>query len=310
MTTLLCIGEGMLELRNAGTQQLSFGFAGDTLNAAIYAKRFASALEVSYLTAVGKDPYSQQFSDFCHLESLNTDLLLSSNSANLGIYAIDTDDKGERYFYYWRKDSAATQVMELLERYRQTQTIAHYDLVFFSGLSMAILSDENKHKLLALLKYFKQQGSCIAFDPNYRPRMWQDKSHAIKWLQAAYAISDVILPGLDEHQELFGHNSAQDVADFVQTFGFDELIVKCGQDGVRSFSPSQQFHLPFNPAPQQVDSTAAGDSFAGTYLASRLLGDTIPDAVKHADNIARFVVQHPGAIVATQVFNQFLKESK
>jgi 2-dehydro-3-deoxygluconokinase len=306
MTSLLCIGEGMLELRKAAEQHIPYGYAGDTLNAAIYAKRFNAELSVGFLTGIGLDPYSQGFIDYCQKEGIQTDLFLPSKTANLGIYSIDLDDAGERSFYYWRKGSAATQLVSLMAAHLQSNPLTSPNTVFFSGLTMGILAEQDKGGLFDLLQQFKQQGSKIAFDPNYRHKMWTDKQHAIHWLEKAYAISDVILPGLDEHQELFGHNSAEDIVSYMQPFGFDELIIKCGDEGVKTFdSNNNQQHIPFNPAPIQVDSTAAGDSFAGTYLASRLQGDPILQSIQNADNVARFVVQHPGAIVVQNVFEQF-----
>ncbi|KXI28832.1 hypothetical protein AX660_11565 [Paraglaciecola hydrolytica] len=302
----------MLELRQgadgkSSAGRLNSGFAGDTLNAAIYAKRVNPELEVSFLSGIGKDPYSQGFVEFCQQEFLNTELLLRSKTANLGIYAIDVDDKGERSFYYWRKDSAATQVIQLVNEYWINHELHAPTMVFFSGLSLGILSDDDKQSLLNLIQYFKTQGSQVAFDPNYRARMWSSKAHTVTWLTKAYVLSDVILPGLDEHQALFGHNSAQDVADYMQSLGNKELIVKCGLDGVLAFEPyGQVHHQAFNPAPVQVDSTAAGDSFAGTYLATRLANHSVAQAIKQADSVARFVVQHPGAIVETSIFNAFL----
>ena len=40
------------------------GFAGDTLNAAVYLKRSAPELEVAYVTALGTDPLSERMIAF------------------------------------------------------------------------------------------------------------------------------------------------------------------------------------------------------------------------------------------------------
>ena len=67
------------------------------------------------------------------------------------------------------------------------------------------------------------------------------------------------------------------------------------------------FHVPFNPTPTQVDSTAAGDSFAGTYLISRVNGNSVLQAIENADKVAREVVQHPGAIMNIELYNKAFK---
>ncbi|MEG3768263.1 sugar kinase [Alteromonas sp. 14N.309.X.WAT.G.H12] len=308
MTSLLCIGEGMLELRPQQARQFKCGYAGDTLNAAIYAKRINPDLTVSFLTGIGQDPYSADFITFCQQESLNTKLLLTSKTANLGIYAIATDDAGERSFYYWRKGSAATQLMNLIDEYGGKEAIDVPSMVFFSGLALGFLSDGDKPRLLQLIEYFKDKGSQIAFDPNYRPMLWKSPAHTIEWLNFAYEVSDLILPGLDEHQVLFGHQTAEEVAEYMSRFEFDELIIKCGDEGVKGYDKTGLVHhQPFNPAPTQIDSTAAGDSFAGTYLAKRLCHCSMAEGMKQADSVARFVVQHSGAIVDGGIFQRFLE---
>ena len=86
-----------------------------------------------------------------------------------------------------------------------------------------------------------------------------------------------------------------------------EVIIKCDSDGVYAFDEDKkEYHLPFSPASTQVDSTAAGDSFAGTYLAARLNGSRIDEAISHAAEVAKFVIQHHGAIVEQSVFSNFL----
>jgi len=50
----ICIGECMVELRDAGDGLFGRGFAGDAYNTAVYLKRSAPHLAVSFLTATGE----------------------------------------------------------------------------------------------------------------------------------------------------------------------------------------------------------------------------------------------------------------
>ncbi|WAJ72298.1 sugar kinase [Catenovulum adriaticum] len=307
MSSLLALGEGMVELKLNSEQQLIHKYAGDTLNAAIYAKRWQPEIDVHFYSAVGQDMFSVQMLDYLKSENLATDSVLTTEQANIGIYAIQTDDTGERSFTYWRSASAATQMVKLLVAQGGADTLPQADCVFFSGISLAILSDEDKAGLFDVLEKLKAKGSKIAFDPNYRAKMWRNQAHAIEWIVKAYQVSDIVLPGLDEHEELFEHNSVEDVQSFMQQNGVYEYVIKAGKDGVYGFSGDESCHVPFNPAPKQVDSTAAGDSFAGTYLISRVAKNSQVDAIKNADSVAREVVQHPGAIMDNEIYQQTFK---
>ena len=64
MTSLVAIGECMVELAHLDGQTLTIGFAGDSSNAMVYLRRCAPALEVSFLSALGDDPYSKQILAF------------------------------------------------------------------------------------------------------------------------------------------------------------------------------------------------------------------------------------------------------
>lgn len=55
------------------------------------------------------------------------------------------------------------------------------------------------------------------------------------------------------------------------------------------------------PIANIVDTTAAGDSFNGAYLAQRLEGVCIEDSVKLASKVAGQVIAQKGAIVPINI---------
>lgn len=299
---MLVIGECMMELRNQSATSLAKSFAGDTYNAAVYAKRFAPSTEVKYLSAVGEDFFSYEMIAAWQSEGLSTEFVARSPDSPLGVYAISTDQHGERSFTYWRKDSAASKMMSLIDTDHIISQAEEIDTVYFSGISLAILSEEDKAAMLEFISALKAKGAKVAFDPNYRPRMWQSKQHAMDWAEKSYAISDIVFPGLEDHQDMFDHQDKDAIVEYFKQFSASEIIVKCGADGVFAYGSEGESHLPFTPAPKQIDSTAAGDSFAGTYLGARSVGKSVADAVKAAADVARIVVQHPGAIVDKSAF--------
>ncbi|MBQ4888833.1 sugar kinase [Shewanella sp. MMG014] len=307
MKSMLAIGECMMELSEHSTSLLHRAFAGDTYNALVYAKQYEPKIDCQFFSAIGHDQPSKAMRAAWGKNGINSQSALSIEQATIGIYAISTDNQGERSFSYWRNQSAATQMMKVLTTDKLLNRIGKVDLVFFSGISLGILTDEDKHLLLNLIQKFRQQGALIAFDPNYRTAMWQSVEHAKTWFDLAYQHCDIALPGVEEHQIIYNHNTASEVALYCQSLAVSEIVVKSGLDGTYIYDSNSLIdHQAFNPAPQQVDSTAAGDSFAGTYLSSRLAGNSISLALADACFVAREVVQHKGALLPGDVYQQMM----
>lgn len=304
MSTLLAIGECMVELVPSGVGQCKQSFAGDTYNALVYAKRFENTLNCELFTAVGCDVLSSNMLKALQQEDISTKNVITTPNYNVGIYAISTDSQGERSFDYWRNQSAAKHMMELYAEASFDLGLRKSDWVFFSGISIGILDDSSKHRLLSLLADLQKQGCTIAFDPNYRARMWKSKAHAIEWLERAYAISNVVLPGLEEHQVLFGHQTCHEIVQYCAQFDIEEIVIKAGKAGMYVYCQQElKGSHAFTPAAKQVDSTAAGDSFAGTYLAARMSASTVQKALEMADKVASLVVQYQGAILPLDVYH-------
>jgi 2-dehydro-3-deoxygluconokinase len=73
--------------------------------------------------------------------------------------------------------------------------------------------------------------------------------------------------------------------------------VKSGSDGARIVAEGRVHDVPATPVEHAVDTTAAGDAFAGGYLAARIDGQPAVDVGRVAVDVAAAVVSHPGAII-------------
>ena len=304
--SLLVIGECMMELSGDGNSYHR-AFAGDTYNCAVYAKRCHEDIDVQMLTAVGSDPISAAMLAQWERERIGHSLVMTSAAAHPGIYAIATDDAGERSFTYWRKDSAATEFMALMSE-ETRRGIARFNCIYFSGITLAILADDDKAAFLTLIAGLREQGKTIAFDPNYRAVLWRDTGHAKHWLTQAYRLAHIALPGLADHVEVFGHQNSDEVQAFLQGLQIGEVVLKADAAGVYGYLREQNpVHLPITTEPNPKDTTGAGDAFAGTYLAERLVGATMPDAIRSAVDVASLVVRHRGAIVDQAVYREWVR---
>ena len=111
MASIIVVGEGMIELSRAGADSWRLGYGGDTLNTAVHLARLGA--DVSYFTALGNDPFSEDLRQAWRSEGVDTSLILTDPSRRPGLYAITNDPDGERRFTYWRGESAARGLFAL-----------------------------------------------------------------------------------------------------------------------------------------------------------------------------------------------------
>jgi 2-dehydro-3-deoxygluconokinase len=307
---IVLMGECMLELRQSnnaeGRADLLQSFAGDVYNTAVYLKRAFSQYDVSFMTALGHDTISKQMIDAFSGEQLNNSYVYTGSKKNPGVYLVETDAHGERSFLYWRENSSARQVMQYVDG-KAIASLAEADLFFFSGISLAVLEPTNRPMFWNMLEQLKENGVKIAFDPNYRPRLWQNKAEAKSEFAKAYSHSDILLPGIDDFKQLYDIHELADLLEFCQPFDIHEMVIKNGAKSVYCQLGSNLMHLPTMPVKNVVDTTSAGDSFNGVYLGARLAGYELESAVNLASAAAGLVIQYPGAIAPASVFGEFMR---
>lgn len=295
MTRIACIGEAMVELSLSPHEpgRAGIGFAGDTLNTAIYLKRNAPEVDVAYVTCVGQDQFSDDMLAMMQGEDLDTSLISRSATRQPGLYAIATDDQGERSFSYWRDSSAAR---ELFADGKGLEGLDGFDVVYFSAITLAILSPEARAALTAWLGQYRARGGKVAFDSNHRPALWDDRAAERAAVAAIWEQTDIALPGLEDEQAIFGDADEVAVLARLRNAGIAQGAIKRGAEGpvpLAARVPDQSY-----PAAERViDSTAAGDSFNGAFLAAYLRGQGDADCLMAGHVMAREVIGAKGAIL-------------
>lgn len=289
---VVLLGEAMLELSQDGKGwQLAYG--GDTLNTAIHLAR--AGVDTAYLTALGTDPFSTNLKTRWAAEGLDTSLVLADPQRNPGLYAITCDNAGERSFTYWRGESAARQVFACDGIDAALAKTAQADLLAFSLVSLAVLPADSREALLALARKVREQGGQVAFDGNYRPRLWPDVATARTARDAAIALATIGLPTLEDEVLLGSANDPAAVAAHWQSLGCAETVVKLGAQGCRL--PDGSIIAP-ECVLAPVDTSGAGDAFNAGYLGARLNGAPSAQAAVDGHKLAGWTIMRRGAIPA------------
>lgn len=290
------IGECMLELRPAAQDQLGTAVAGDTYNTAVYLKRLCPALAVRYVSALGDDTVSARLRQQLHQHAIDDALVDTLPGQLPGLYLIEIDAAGERRFLYWRSQSAARSMLGDAHFHTLQAALPACGMLMLSGISLAILDEARRERLLALARAVRQRGGKVVLDSNYRPALWP-ADEARHWLDRALALTTHALLGQDDEQLLHGEADPAAVIARACAAGVGEVVVKRGVDGaVVCLAGGTAQAVPVQ-AVTPVDTTAAGDSFNAAYLAARLTGSAPTEAAALGHRLASLVILHPGAIV-------------
>ncbi|MFT5786217.1 MAG: 2-dehydro-3-deoxygluconokinase [Ascidiaceihabitans sp.] len=295
MTSILGIGECMVELSSAGTGLWRQGFSGDVFNALWYARALSdSNITVAFHTALGTDPLSAQLLEFAQNADIDCSNTPRFEDRKPGLYSIQLNG-AERSFTYWRDTSAARMMMRSPELLWPKVEAA--EIIYLSGITLAILPEKDCQMLLEGLQLHKKKTASIVFDPNIRPHLWQDKDQMRSVISQAAALSNIVLPSFDDETSTFGDRDPDATARRYYGLGAKHVVVKNG--------PNDTIHLQngfitsFSVAPVKgvIDTTAAGDSFNGAYIAALLAGVPTDDAIRAAQRCAGQVITHKGALV-------------
>jgi 2-dehydro-3-deoxygluconokinase len=296
MTKVACIGECMIELKQAQGGQdglYSRGYGGDTLNTAVYLARLG--IDVDYITALGDDPMSDEMIAGWAAEGVGTQRVVRLRGKLPGLYMIQTDEHGERRFFHWRENSAARCAMDLPETDDILDSLATYDVVYLSAITLSIYSAHGRAKLIGALHRARKQGVRIAFDTNYRARGWPDPDVARAVFRETFAASDIVLASTEDLLPLYPYESDDQLMERIRC---NEAVLKLLDPGsvVRFDGVSRELR-PDPVTRPVVDTTAAGDSFSAAYIAARLAGAEPVEAARAGHRLAGVVVCYPGAII-------------
>ncbi len=287
---IVCLGEAMVELTpQHGRWNVHYG--GDTLNVALHLTRMGH--DVAYLTALGGDPFAGNMRRAWAREGMDVSLVLTDARRTTGLYSIDTDENGERHFSYWRGESAARAMFLAPGIDAAIETARDADLLFFSLITLAILPDEARELVLGLARKVRAAGGKVAFDSNYRPRLWESPEKARAWRDRAAAVATYGLPSLEDELRLGAPGGPAVILDHWRRCGCEEVVVKMGGSGIMlpdgtEVKPEAQLHA--------LDTSGAGDAFDAGYLAARLRGASLTAAAAQGQRLAGWTVMRAGAI--------------
>ena len=292
----VCVGEVLIELARGSDGRFSLSCGGDTFNTAVYLAR--AGIEAAFASALGDDSYSDSIMALAAAEGISGKLVLRVPGRLPGLALIENGPAGERSFRYWREGAPARDLFELPDWMRVAESLMAARLIYFSGITLSLYSNNGIGRFLALLETARLQGTKVAFDGNFRPRGWKgDLARTRTVFIETLKRVDIALPTFDDEAVLWGDPSPEATVARLQAFGIGEIVVKNGPNSALVATAGAQEFVPVPEVMVPVDTMAAGDGFNAGYLAARLAGSEPAPSASAAHRLAGDVIRHHGAFV-------------
>jgi sugar/nucleoside kinase (ribokinase family) len=268
----------------AGTaivESIEQGLGGNGANAAYTMGRLGAPVRL--LGMVGRDA----FGDFVlgKLNSAGVDTGgIRRSAAPTATSVVLVSGRGDRRFLH-RLGSSAEMFLEPDDFEREIRPgMSHYHLATpFTLPRMRAVYPE-------LLRRARARGLLTSLDTQ-----WDSQGKWMVDLAPCLPYVDVLFANEDEARMLTGTTEPAREAAILREGGAGTIVLKLGAQGCAVFSEHEEFQVPAFPV-TVVDTTGAGDCFAGAWLAATCRGLAPREAARLANAVGAQVVQTLGAV--------------
>ena len=236
---------------------------------------------VTYVGSCGDDLAAQLFED--SLRTVGIDMALQRTETTSGVVVAVVDAEGQRAMM---TDRGANTLLGLEHVLRQLD--APFDHLHVSGYTL--LDPATTEVGRSALSRARELGSSTSVDVcSVAPLIEMTPSVFLK----ATVDADTLFANEEEGLTLSGEADVEAAIDGL-AHHFAEVVITRGERGARARRDEVDYEVT-STSDDVVDTTGAGDAATGAYLANRLGGGTIGQALETAMSAASFVVKGLGS---------------
>lgn len=229
--------------------------------------------QTAFIGKVGADAFGLQLKETLEEKAIDVSGLVMSEKVPTTLAFVHLTDKGDRSFSFYR-DGCADVMLETSDvNFGQ---IDHVDLVHFGSLSFT--NEPSKSTVLEILRYAKEHGKLISYDPNYRPALWPSQEEAIEGMLLGLHYADFLKVSDEEAELLTGQQDMTKAAEILYGYGLSLVTITLGDKGSLFYHESG-CGLVEGFESQVRDTTGAGDSFFGC-----LIGQVVEEGIDSLDH--------------------------
>ena len=276
---------GKLDLTGS-VPQLQGG--GSAANVAVALARLGQ--NVSFVGAIGDDGYGRWVIEDLAREGVDaTGLYPVSDKFTPMVLAL-IEPHGERLVVVWPPEDGA--------HHHLPQKALHSALwqgaTWLHTSGMCLRHSPTRETILRAMEEAKSNGVMVSLDLNIRNELWGFDAETRATFERAAKLSDVVLGNAEEEVCLLAETDAIEEATQVLSDGRRTIIARLGPAGALAATPSGLFRAP-GLTVDVVDTLGAGDAFDAGFIAARIAGRDIQEAMRWGNGVAALTISNGGA---------------
>lgn len=264
MKKLLAIGEALIDMIPSNTGRImdvnnfTPKVGGAPLNVCgAYTKLGGSS---NIITMLGKDSFGDKIVNELIGFGINTDYVKRTNAANTSLAFVALDENANREFSFYRNMGADMLMSE--DDVDKNWFMDAYALHFCS-VSLGNFPMRRAHN--KAIKYAKENGLIVSFDPNVRLPLFDDHEYLKNVIHEYIQYVDILKISDEEVEFIFGNKDIEENLDYIFDQGVKLLVFTSGKDGAVAYTKNVVANSKGIKV-NAVDTTGAGDGFIGCLL--------------------------------------------
>ncbi|MDO4798198.1 MAG: PfkB family carbohydrate kinase [Coriobacteriales bacterium] len=233
--------------------------------------------KTAFIGKVGADMHGKFLRKTIEENGIDCTGLISDPNFFTTLAFVALDENGDRSFSFARKPGADTQ---LAEADLPTDVIAS-SKVFHVG-SLSLTDEPARSATVAALKIAKNAGAVMSYDPNYRDSLWTSAEAASEQMRSIMPYMNLVKISAEECPLVTDFDKPEEAAQALLDEGVSVVVVTLDADGAYVATKDgagivESFRV------DAVDTTGAGDSFWGGFLAAYVESGKAPADVTFED---------------------------
>lgn len=227
---------------------------------------------------LGDDHFGHAIKASLQREGVDTRGLVMTGSCHTTLAFVHLDEHGDRSFSFYRNPGADL----LLESGDLSFNLIDDCQIFHFG-SVSMTGNPSRQATLAAVRYAREEGKLISYDPNLRLMLWPSPEIARTTILQAMPLVDVLKISEEELLFLTGETDLnRGAGQLLSDYDLQLVLITLGRKGAYARNClGEAWHPAFDVA--TIDTTGSGDAFTGSFLYQLLQAGKPPQSLTEDD---------------------------